>query len=355
MTASTEIPSKQVAKPKPTIKDLLLSEQFRMQIAKALPSHMNAERFARIALTLTQKTPQLLRCTQESLFNCLLELAPLGLEPDGRRAHLIPRHNKDGTVQCTLIIDYKGVAELMRRNGEVAYIHCDVVGENDQFDYRFGTGGKLVHIPASGDRGRIIGAYSFIRLKDGTEEYEFMSFEDIERIRKRSKAGNDGPWVTDWNEMAKKTVFRRHSKTLPLSPEMRDVIEHDDEAVTEQERFAAAKPASVASVATPQTARRPRGTSVRGELEFVEEEPPASQSEKEQEPDQATQVAQVQALLTENGYTESELLTVLRNVRLVTDKQPANSVAELTARVLAMVLEDPDNTLRRLAAVRSAA
>jgi recombination protein RecT len=348
MTAPTE--SKQVAKLKPTIKDWLLGKDFRIQIAKALPNHMSPERFQRIALTLTQKSPKLLNCTQESLFNCLLELAPLGLEPDGRRAHLIPRGDK-----CTLIIDYKGIAELMRRNGEVAYIHCDVVGEHDHFNYRFGTGGRLEHVPATGDRGRIIGAYSFIRLKDGTEEYEFMSFEEIERIRERSKAGNDGPWVTDWNEMAKKTVFRRHSKTLPLSPEMRDVIEHDDEAFTEQERFAAAKPASVASVATSRPARKPRDTSVRGELEFVEEEAPVQQPEDEQEPERDTQVAQVQALLTENGYTEAELLTVLRNVRLVTDKQPANSILELTMPVLTRVLENPDNTLSRLAAVRAAA
>jgi len=48
--------------------------------------------------------------------------------------------------------------------------------------------------------------------------------------------------VNHFNEMAKKTVFRRHSKWLPLSPELREKIEKDDEPLTEQERFAAAKP-----------------------------------------------------------------------------------------------------------------
>lgn len=345
---TSEAPTKQVAKPKAQIRDLLLGEQFRSQIVKALPRHMNPERFARIALTATYKNPKLLNCTQESLLNCLLELSAIGLEPDGRRAHLIPF--KD---QCTLLIDYKGIAELVRRNGDVAYIHCDVVGENDHFDYRFGTGGKLEHIPSTGERGRIFCAYSFIRLKDGTEEYDVMATEDIERIRKRSKAANDGPWVTDWNEMAKKTVFRRHSKTLPLSPEMRDVIEKDDEALTEQERFAAAKPASVAAMPTPRTARKtsprpPQPTPE--ELEFSEPVP-----EVETENNQASLVEQVQKFLAENGYSEEELLAALRHVRLITDKKPANSINEVSVEALTMVVENPGNALRRLAAVRGSA
>src|SRR4029077_14561878 len=149
MTSATETPTKQVAKsnPKAQIRELLLGDKFRNQVIKALPRHMSPDRFARIALTATLKNPKLLACTQESLLNCLLELSAIGLEPDGRRAHLIPF--KD---QCTLLIDYKGIAELLRRNGDVAYIHCDVVCENDHFDYRFGTGGKLEHIPATGDR-----------------------------------------------------------------------------------------------------------------------------------------------------------------------------------------------------------
>jgi recombination protein RecT len=365
MTSTSEIPSNQVAKPKAQIRDLLLGEKFKSQIVKALPRHMNPERFARIALTATYKNPKLLDCTQESLLNCLLELSAIGLEPDGRRAHLIPfKDNRTRTTVCTLLIDYKGIAELLRRNGDVAYIHCDVVGENDHFLYRFGTGGKLEHIPATGDRGPITCAYSFIRLKDGTEEYDVMAALDIERIRKRSRAAEDGPWVSDWNEMAKKTVFRRHSKTLPLSPEMRDVIEHDDEALTEQERFAAAKPANVAAMPTvrPDEPRRRKAR----EPERDEAEPSLALNVQEDnsEPDKLelnekpaeeirmTQVDEVKSLLAMNGYTEAELLAVLRQVRLVTDKHPANSVADLGAEVLYQVLEYTENTLGRLAQLR---
>ena len=56
-----------------------------------------------------------------------------------------------------------------------------------------------------------------------------MTRDECEAIRKRSRAGSSGPWVTDFDEMAKKTVFRRASKWLPLSPEIQDVIRRDEE------------------------------------------------------------------------------------------------------------------------------
>jgi recombination protein RecT len=72
-----------------------------------------------------------------------------------------------------------------------------------------------------------------------------MTKADVESIRSRSKAGKSGPWVTDWNEMAKKTVFRRASKWVPLSPEVRDQIERED-----SHQFAG-KASSIPVVATP--------------------------------------------------------------------------------------------------------
>jgi recombination protein RecT len=213
-----------VAAPKkaaPTIRSLISGEEFKAQIAMALPKHITPDRFIRVALTAMQKTPKLLDCTQASLFQSLLTCSQLGIEPDGRMAHLIPYGNV-----CQLIIDYKGLSALAMRSGEILPPHADVVCENDVFEYDRGEV-KKHSIDFRKPRGKAYAVYAIVRYKEGGEKAECMSMDEVDAIRKRSKASGSGPWVTDYNEMAKKTVFRRLSKWLPLSPEFRDAIDAD--------------------------------------------------------------------------------------------------------------------------------
>lgn len=220
---TAQTPSVAVAQRKPrTVKDILQSDDFKSQVARALPRHMTPDRFLRISLTAALKTPKLLECSPESVCSCLLTCSQLGLEPDGRRAHLIPY----GT-NCTLVVDYKGLVELTMRSGMVSNLHADVVCENDVFEYSKGEI-KAHVIDFRKPRGDVYAVYAICRLKDGSEKAEVMSRDDVERIRERSRSGGNGPWVTDWSEMAKKTVFKRLSKWLPMSPEVRDAIEADD-------------------------------------------------------------------------------------------------------------------------------
>jgi len=241
---------------KRTLRDHLENPKFLAEIAKALPKHMKAERMARVAITAMTKTPALADCEPESFFKCLLDLSALGLEPDGRRAHLIPfKDNRRGVTVCTLIVDYKGIAELAYNSGVVSYLHADVVREGDLFKYS--KGALLEHIPwflrrddeKPAEAGIIFAVYAMAKLKDGGEKVDVMSVSEIEDVMNGSqgykaavKYGKDHPWLTNWNEMAKKTAFRRMSKWLPLSPEVRDQMSKEDE---EEERFSTAKKAKV--------------------------------------------------------------------------------------------------------------
>lgn len=253
-----------------TIREQLKSPALLGEIAKALPSHMSADRMARVAITALTRTPKLADCTQASFFRCLLDLSAMGLEPDGRRAHLIPYKN-----ECTLIVDYKGIVELCYRSGSVSAIHADVVHEGDSFGYSLGR--VLDHTPwfllPSDSRpkecGKPIAAYCIVKMKGGTEKHEVMSFDEIESIRKRSRAGSNGPWITDWNEMAKKTVFRRCSKWLPWSAEIVDAIERDDDVI---ETTATA------------TAPRPSATTLDALIAPLKQPEPQEQAEPECEP-----------------------------------------------------------------------
>lgn len=204
-----------------TLRDLLEGDSFKLQVAKALPKHLTPDRFIRVACTAMSKTPKLADCDRASFFSALLTLSQLGLEPDGRRAHLIPY----GTT-CQLIIDYKGLVELALRAGNVSTIHADKVCDADVFEVDRGSIVKHT-INFKAPRGKSYAYYCLIKFKDGGEKAEVMTRDEVELIRKRSRAGSSGPWVTDFDEMGKKTVFRRASKWITLSPEIVDALDND--------------------------------------------------------------------------------------------------------------------------------
>lgn len=233
-TVATQ-PQGQVAAPsaKKTFEQLVASDNFKSQISAALPKHLTPERFIRVLMTATMKNPQLLECTQESMFKGIFDCAAAGLELDGRRAHLVPLRNtkKPGApLEANLWLDYKGIAELVMRSGVVSNIHADVICENDIFEYDRGEL-KRHTIDFKKPRGDMYAAYCIIRMKDGGEKVEVMGKEDIDRIRNGSMGKNATPWTQHYNEQAKKTVFKRASKWVPLSPETRDVVEDKDEVI----------------------------------------------------------------------------------------------------------------------------
>jgi recombination protein RecT len=150
----------------------------------------------------------------------LMQAAQLGVEPNTPlgQAYLIPYANKKmGIVECQFQLGYKGMLDLAYRSGEISVMAAHVVYENDQFDYALGLDDKLSHKPARSNRGVAIFVYAFYKGKSGSYGYEVMSIEDIKQHAKQySKSYSDGPWVTNFEEMAKKTVIKKVLKYAPL-------------------------------------------------------------------------------------------------------------------------------------------
>ena len=212
-----------------TIRALLAREDVKKQIGMAIPKHLTVDRLLRVAMTSIQRNPQLLDCTPQSLLACVMTCAQLGLEPDGftGQAYLVPFKNH-GVLEAQLIPGYRGLLALARRSGEIQSVQSQVVYTKDMFKLRYGLEEQLDHEPADGDRGNPKGAYVVFRYKDGSRSFDYMSATDIEKIRARSKSPNNGPWVTDWDEMGKKTVIRRHSKLAPMSIEFQRATALED-------------------------------------------------------------------------------------------------------------------------------
>lgn len=216
-----------------TIEALLLSPQISEQIKLALPKNLDPDRLLRIALTEIRRTPKLAECSQASLLGALFQCAQLGLEIGASlgQAYLVP-YGRDVQFQ----LGYRGMIDLAMRSGRVASIEARAVFQGDQFDCTFGLHSDLQHTPDwnnpdRNDPKKLTFVYAVAHLTDSPRpQFVVMSRAEIEAIRKRSKSGSSGPWVTDYEAMALAKVVKRLFKWLPVSIEMARAVAADDAA-----------------------------------------------------------------------------------------------------------------------------
>lgn len=192
------------------------------EIAKALPSVLTPERFTRITLSALSTNPKLAQTTPKSFLGAMMTAAQLGMEPNTPlgQAYLIPFKNH-GVLECQFQLGYKGLIDLAYRSGSVKTIQAQVVHQNDVFEVEYGTGDHLTFKPLlTGDRGDPVSVWAMFQTKDGGYGFSVMSMEDVRaHARKYSKAFDNGPWQTNFEEMAKKTVLKQCLKYAPLSTE----------------------------------------------------------------------------------------------------------------------------------------
>ena len=219
--AKNEIAQKPVTK-MDKFKDLI-NGKMKSQVAAILPKHLTPERLCKVMIVEASRTPKLLECTT------IMLSAQLGLEPGGTLGHIyfIPYGNK-----CTPIIGYKGYLELARRSGQVARLDARVVYEGEKFEVTAGLHPNIEHgVRGDVDRSddKIIAAYSVAVLKDGSCYFEVLWKVDIDKVRRRSKAGRSGPWVDDYSRMARKSAIRAlfNGGTVPMSFELATAVSAD--------------------------------------------------------------------------------------------------------------------------------
>lgn len=213
-------------------------KKYAPEIALALPKHVTIERLMRIVLSEVRKNPRLGQCTPASLLSAAFNCAALGLEPGGTLGHayLIPYwNNKNRCNEAQFQIGYKGMIDLARRSGQIQSISARAVYSNDQFDYSYGLDEQLVHRPALGERGELVYAYAVAKLKDGGIQFEVMGIDDLLAVRDSSQGyrqavekGWDNPWISNFDEMCRKTPIRRLFKYLPVSIEVMRAVSLDE-------------------------------------------------------------------------------------------------------------------------------
>ena len=276
-------------------KSLIEGAKMLSTLKAVLPKHMAPDRFARIASAFYMRSDILYKCSRQSILQSVVKLAVLGLECDGRLAAIVP-YGKD----CRVSVMYAGKAELMRRSGEVSTIQAAVVYEADVFEFQRGTDPYLKHVDAItvADRGTPIAAYAVVRMKDGQSEFDVMSVDAVNRIRDNHsvsyqnavKRKIDHPWISHWDEMAKKTVFHRLSKMLPMTPELREKISVDEETSSAE------------------------SDAMKDVLDGFIDAETSQEGDPEKDIQRVDIVAEIKSRIKLNGISEGKLMAYLRNI-----------------------------------------
>ena len=225
------LPSEQNAE-KPSLAAYL--KAMMPEIQRALPKGMDADRIARLALTVVRQSeiqaqtsgrPQmsLTACSPASFAGALMTAAALGLEPGvNGEAYLVPYKR-----ECQLIIGYQGYAKLFWQNPLARHLDAQAVHENDEFDYGYGTDPFLRHKPARGDRGEIIYYYAVASLATGGTAFVVLTPDEVKKLR-GGKVGTSGNIDDPMRWMERKTALRQLIKTLPRSTMLNHALVADE-------------------------------------------------------------------------------------------------------------------------------
>lgn len=218
--------------PMNSIISMLSGENMRRQFETACPTHLkaNAERYIRQFCTQLRLNPRLVECEQGSLIGAMMTGTALGLDPSPSLGefYIVPYRNKSKGFEAQFQLGYKGMVALAYRGG-VRRFQAHIIYEKDEYDYGLGLNPYINHKPyLKGDRGKAIAYYAVVQLPSGDVVFDIMSQADVDaHARRYSKSVDDGPWRTEFDEMAKKTVAKNLFKWIPKSTEVGLAISKD--------------------------------------------------------------------------------------------------------------------------------
>ena len=229
-----------------------------------------------------------------------------------------------------------------------------------RFVYEEGTERTLRHKPildadfrpADAD---IALAYSVATFSNGMKSFQVMRRYELDEVRESSQTGaqydhegnpreSKGPWREWLAEMCKKTVIRRHSKTLPQSGDIMPDVEAADmefaarSAVALLDRHEPDEPVPVLEPVEPTPKPDVDGEEVEPEREaevveaetVVNDEQPVDADVMQDEGDQLAEgTDQMGVTLSEHDALADEFINRARHVELLTDLRKLEREAEI--------------------------
>ena len=127
-------------------------------------------------------------------------------------------------------IGWRGYVQLAQRTGQYLCINVTDIKEGEYLGFDIASGRPRLGEPAE-NREELpdIGYLAYFKLLNGAEYYYYQTRQQIEAFKNRySPAANCGPWVSNFSEMAKKTVLKHLLKNFgPLTSEIAGALKAD--------------------------------------------------------------------------------------------------------------------------------
>ena len=203
-----------------------------------LPADVMATQFQAGLWLILEGNEKLRKAPTSQVMSAVVKSAMAGLIP-GRDCQLLPFWNRTRQAyDVSYVPEYQGLMRVVLRTGQAKRCFALPVYDGDVFELDPFADHPLHHPwvkprPDAPRRGTFIGAYAYINLKNGFTHFEFMTKEQIDKIRDKAPGRDQEPWQQHYDEQAKKTVLKRVLKMVQLSPEVAAVVEatepdHDD-------------------------------------------------------------------------------------------------------------------------------
>lgn len=202
-----------------------VQEKFKEVLGSKTPSFISS------VLNVVNNDKLLSKASPNSVINSAMIAATLDLPIDKNLGYawIVPYK---GEAQFQM--GYKGFIQLAQRTGQYKAINVIPVyeGELVEFD-RLSEEIELDYESKASNS--VIGYCGYFKLLNGFEKTVYWPKEKIDEHKKRySKAGNSGPWSTNYDAMAMKTVLKNMlSKWGILSIEMQQAVISDERKIKE--------------------------------------------------------------------------------------------------------------------------
>ena len=186
---------------------------------KLWPGH--GERFLSSFITYqriadAKSSRKIMNCSPASIIDALSTCAQLQLMPSSTLplVYFIPYNNKHtGIPDCTFMIGYQGIIEVVMRNPKVKKIEAALVREGETYIVKRGTDPAIIHEVDPVSDKKVVAGYAITTFEGGEKRFSTMSRREIDAVAATAKS--DKFWGQYYNEMATKTLIRREWKFIP--------------------------------------------------------------------------------------------------------------------------------------------